>query len=171
MDKKDENSNRYTISNDCLDIEFLYIQPSAGSSFEDVQPEVCYNWSNAWISNSYCYYIIIFFKLMTNILLFIVVVILLLLLISSYIMNVFPLWMATNRIYLGMILMPSFSFSPLMKWTVSPKCKSSTNPSMFSNKKRRIPTDYSSHVFVLVISVILQTLWEVSCCFLSILKF
>lgn len=41
MDKKEENSNRYTISNECLDIEFLYIQPSAGSSFEDVQPEVC----------------------------------------------------------------------------------------------------------------------------------
>ncbi|KAF0977118.1 hypothetical protein FDP41_003771 [Naegleria fowleri] len=39
MDKKEENSNRYTISNECLDIEFLYIQPSAGSSFEDVQPE------------------------------------------------------------------------------------------------------------------------------------
>ena len=41
MDKKDENSNRYTISNECFDIEFLYIQPAAGSTFEDVQPEVC----------------------------------------------------------------------------------------------------------------------------------
>ncbi|KAL9642099.1 hypothetical protein ABK040_007105 [Willaertia magna] len=39
LDKKDENSNRFTVSNECFDIEFLYIQPSPGSTFEDVQPE------------------------------------------------------------------------------------------------------------------------------------
>jgi hypothetical protein len=50
LEKKEQNSSKVSISGNLFDIEFLYIQPQPGNTFDDVQPEVSFFFLSFFLS-------------------------------------------------------------------------------------------------------------------------